>query len=586
MVERCLNPSLPRQKSNRASAAILQRPVIKTVGQSTNQGLSSVLERYKSHPNKSMNNFLKAPPPPKNKSFKQGSSGQAINHVESSLNSSRNTVFQGSSLQNKRTYLDSIGSSTTNGLAQSTYVKPDASSQAISDMGNIVANIETNVSGGHPLTLGHPLGVAVTKPSIGPGPNLSVSGNANLDSSLNLCSALGINSGNPNGSISTTQTFVTAKNASLMSAASGTQISGVTTVTGQIQPGFTNVKEILPAPVAGGKVAVGSVSSTSTSSPAYKGVQITAQVDPSTGKVTSSSAGQRVSPVFFKQGTGTVQVTSMPNGTGPSPPPPGGTVKGYPLNFVIKGNSTTQGVTTSVTGVTSTPGNLTKGQNIIFNNMGMHQSQFIVQPSSPMSPNMHQRGKVGNVRTGTVHKGMQKAPSPSSQAKVVQSLPSQQPITTQQQKTVVVTSPQGNPTKVFINHNNIASSQQPIAQLKQQVAQQQQQLQQITLQKQIHQQQQQQQQQQQLQQQQQQQQLQQQKQHINSQFIKQHPIQPRLAPAPPSQSFISQQPLTGQNIIVKVTEPLKSPPSAVFVTTEPRQNMQHTVCQKPQSNVV
>ena len=144
----------------------------------------------------------------------------------------------------------------------------------------------------------------------------------------------------------------------------------------------------------------------------------------------------------------------------------------------------------------------------------------------------------------------------------------------------MVTSPQGNPTKVFINHNNIASSQQPIAQLKQQVAQQQQQLQQINFQKQIHQQQQQQ------QLQQQQQQLQQQKQHVNSQFIKQHPIQPRLAPAPPSQPFISSQPLTGQNIIVKVTEPLKSPPSAVFGTTEPLQNMQHTVCQKPQSNVV
>lgn len=189
-------------------------------------------------------------------------------------------------------------------------------------------------------------------------------------------------------------------------------------------------------------------------------------------------------------------------------------------------------------------------------------------------------GKAGNVRTGTVNKGMQKAPSPSSQGKVVQSLPSQQQITTQQQKAVVVASPQGNQTKVFINHSNITSSQQPIAQLKQQVAQQKQQFQQITL-KQI---QQQQQQQQQLQQQpQQQQHLQQQKPHINSQFIKQqHPIQPRLAPA----SFIPQQPLTGQNIIVKVTEPLKSPPNTVFVATEPRQNMQHTVCQKPQSNVV
>ena len=152
---------------------------------------------------------------------------------------------------------------------------------------------------------------------------------------------------------------------------------------------------------------------------------------------------------------------------------------------------------------------------------------------------------------------------------VVQSLSSQQPVIAQQQKTVVVTSPQGNQTKLFINHNNISSSQQPIAQLKQQVAQQKQQLQQITIQ----------------QIQQQQQQLQQQKQH-NSQLIKQLPIQPRLAPAPPSQSFISQQPLTGQNVIVKVTEQLKSPPNTVFVKTEPRQNIQHTVCQKPQSNVV
>ena len=170
-----------------------------------------------------------------------------------------------------------------------------------------------------------------------------------------------------------------------------------------------------------------------------------------------------------------------------------------------------------------------------------------------------------------MHKGLQKTPSPSSQGQIIQSPSSQQ-------KTVVVTSPQGNQTKLFINHNNIASSQQPIAQLKQQVAQQQQQLQQITFQKQIQQQQQ--------QQHQQQQHLQQQKQHINSQFIKQLPIQPRLAPAPPTQSVISQHPLTGQNVIVKVTEQLKSPPNAVFVKTEPRQNIQHTVCQKPQSNVV
>ena len=102
------------------------------------------------------------------------------------------------------------------------------------------------------------------------------------------------------------------------------------------------------------------------------------------------------------QGTGAVQVTSLPNGTGPSPPPPGGTVKGYPLNFVIKGNSSTPGASTSVAGVTAsvaTPTTLTKGQNLILNNMGIsqlqHQSQLIVQqPPSPMGQNVHQRGEV------------------------------------------------------------------------------------------------------------------------------------------------------------------------------------------------
>ena len=233
-------------------------------------GLSSVLERYKGHSHKTLNNFLKAPPPPRNKSLKQGSIGQSLNHVETTLNNSRSSSIQGTALQNKRTFLDSIG--TSNGPTVSTYIKPDPSSQAISDMGNIVANIETNVSGGHPLNLGHPLGVTVTKASIGPGPNLSVAGNATLDSSLNLCSALGINS--VQGSVATTQTtYVAANTVSLISAASGNQISNVGTITGQIQPGFTNVKEILPAPVAG-KVTVGSVASTSSSSSAYKGVQV------------------------------------------------------------------------------------------------------------------------------------------------------------------------------------------------------------------------------------------------------------------------------------------------------------------------
>lgn len=110
----------------------------------------------------------------------------------------------------------------------------------------------------------------------------------------------------------------------------------------------------------------------------------------------------------------------------------------------------------------------------------------------------------------------------------------------------------------------------PIVQLKQQVEQQQQQLQQITLQKQLH------------QQQLQQQQLQQQKQ-LNSQFAKQLPIQPRLAPAPhpPSQSLLTQQQLAGQNIVIKATDQqMKSPQNTVFVTADSHQAMV-----KPQSNV-
>ena len=229
-------------------------------------------DKYKNQ-TKTLNNFLKAPPPPRNKSFKQGSSGYGMNHVESSLNNSRSSVFQGSS-QNKRTYLDSIGShlsaSNSNGMPPPSYIKPDASSQAISDMGNIVANIETNVSGGHPLSLAHPLNVVVSKTSTGPGPSLNTTANANLDSSLNLCSALGLNTGNSQGTISTTQTtFVTASTTNMMSTATGTQLSGGTTVPGQI---LTNMKEILPAPVAV-RVTVGSVP-TSAPSPVYKGVQV------------------------------------------------------------------------------------------------------------------------------------------------------------------------------------------------------------------------------------------------------------------------------------------------------------------------
>lgn len=142
----------------------------------------------------------------------------------------------------------------------------------------------------------------------------------------------------------------------------------------------------------------------------------------------------------------------------------------------------------------------------------------------------------------------------------------QQQLSPGQPKTIIVTSPPAGQQNLYLNHMTTT----PIVQLKQQVEQQQQQLQQITLQQQL--------QQQQLQQ----QQLQQHKQ-LNSQFTKQLPIQPRLAPAPhpPSQTILTHQQLTGQNIVIKATDqPLKSPQNAVFVTSD----MQTSVV-KPQSNV-
>lgn len=176
-----------------------------------------------------------------------------------------------------------------------------------------------------------------------------------------------------------------------------------------------------------------------------------------------------------------------------------------------------------------------------------------------------------NNKTSSSQGKIPQSPSPQQQ-QPPQLSPGQAP---SQQKTIIVTSPPPGQQNLYLNHQHISNASQPIVQLKQQVEQQQQQLQQITLQQQI-----------------QQQQLQQQQlQHkqINSQFVKQQlPIQPRLAPAPhpPSQSLISQQQISGQNIVIKAADqPLKSPPNSVFVTTDSHQNIQTAVTHKPQSNV-
>ena len=197
-------------------------------------------------------------------------------------------------------------------------------------------------------------------------------------------------------------------------------------------------------------------------------------------------------------------------------------------------------------------------------------------------------GKAG-ARVNTFHKTVQQKQSANSlHVKIPQSPSIQQSSpgqaspqqSQQQQRTVIPSSPQQGQQTLYLNHQHIPTSQQPIAQLKQQVEQQQQQLQQITLQQQLQQQQ---------QFQQQQFQTQQKHQQLNAQFLKQQlPIQPRIAPAPPqpTQTFISQQTIAGQNIIVKTADQqLNSPPGAVFVKSEPRRDLQPAVLQKPQSNV-
>lgn len=90
--------------------------------------------------------------------------------------------------------------------------------------------------------------------------------------------------------------------------------------------------------------------------------------------------------------------TSLPNGTGPSPPPIVTSVKGYPLSFVIQGNSGTKAGTAAV--ANQAPVSFAKGHSLVFNNMGMAQMQqqsahiIAQQPTSPLQQQpVQQKGK-------------------------------------------------------------------------------------------------------------------------------------------------------------------------------------------------
>lgn len=174
---------------------------------------------------------------------------------------SNNILHNFSVPQSKKTFLDSSGG-TSAVLQSSNYLRPDASSQAISDMGHIVARIDASVSG-QPLKLGNPLNGSSVPSS------LSLNSNVSLDSSLNLCSTLGMNSQGTVVPASRTQFL--GSSAPLITSVSGAQLTGITAVTGQVHQTVSGVKGILPAPLLG-KVSVGTT--VPTSSQIYKGTQV------------------------------------------------------------------------------------------------------------------------------------------------------------------------------------------------------------------------------------------------------------------------------------------------------------------------
>lgn len=92
--------------------------------------------------------------------------------------------------------------------------------------------------------------------------------------------------------------------------------------------------------------------------------------------------------------------TSLPNGTGPSPPPIVTSVKGYPVSFVIQGSSGTKAGTTVAAVANQAPVGFTKAHSLVFNNMGMAQMQqqsahiITQQPTSPLQQQqVQQKGK-------------------------------------------------------------------------------------------------------------------------------------------------------------------------------------------------
>ena len=229
-------------------------------------GLSSLSDKYKhpsavGQPNKTLNNFLKAPPPPRNKSVKQANSANGVRPLESAMDSSNGVLHNFTVTQNKKTFLDA-NAGKSNLVRPSSYLQPDASSQAITDMGHIVASIDANVSEKPMNLVGASLNGSSALSS-----DMNLNSNVSLDSGLNLCSNLGLNAQGAVVGAPRTQ-FLASSAPPMFTSVSGAQLSGNTAIAGQVKQ---NVKGILPASLLG-KASVGATPLTS--SAVYKGKQV------------------------------------------------------------------------------------------------------------------------------------------------------------------------------------------------------------------------------------------------------------------------------------------------------------------------
>ncbi|CAB3988869.1 Hypothetical predicted protein [Paramuricea clavata] len=257
----------------------------------------------------------------------------------------------------------------------------------------------------------------------------------------------------------------------------------------------TTVSVILNGPIASGdllanhvQTAVGSSKSysqapsprasyvipTSPSSPApgvySKNNQVVNQVDVASG----SSVAMSPPTVYQRQSsTGSQQLSPLVNGTVPSPPA-GSSVKGYTTNFVPKSSHVnTKGISSNVG-----HSNFIQGQTVVFanTNISQLQGQPISQPLATQlsqdkthaQNNIFQRPMASPGRTSCQPPSPQ-IPSPGRQS------PQRSPGN--------AASPKYQQHSLYLNHQHAsASTQAPIAQLKQQVENQGQQLQQIKFQ--------------------------------------------------------------------------------------------------------